>query len=83
MMKDVNKNNGVKKTTKRRNILIVFVLSFMLSPAFSQMDTTLQLISKVDFQEQYELHDGNLIHLMGFTQLISAPLNIPAPTLVF
>lgn len=83
MMKDVNKKNRVKKTAQRRNILVVFALSLMLNPAFGQMDTTLQLISKVDFQEQYELHDGNLIHLMGFTQLISAPLNIPAPTLVF
>ncbi|XOV65830.1 MAG: multicopper oxidase domain-containing protein [Fluviicola sp.] len=73
----------MKKTAKRRNILAGLVLTLLLNPAFGQMDTTLQLISKVDFQEQYELHDGNLIHLMGFAQLISAPLNIPAPTLVF
>ncbi len=59
-------------------LLLVFSLS-----ASAQMDTTVQLISKIDFQEQFELHDGNLIHLMGFTELISAPINIPSPTLIF
>jgi FtsP/CotA-like multicopper oxidase with cupredoxin domain len=61
-------------------VLITLVLS---SQSFSQIDTSLQLISKIDFQEQYELHDGNLIHLMGYTQQISAPIDLPSPTLIF
>ena len=62
----------------------ILVLTLILSNlSFGQIDTTVMLISKVDFQEQYELHDGNLIHLMGYTQTLSAPINIPAPTLIF
>ncbi|GAB5417299.1 MAG: hypothetical protein Crog4KO_28810 [Crocinitomicaceae bacterium] len=51
--------------------------------ASAQMDTSVQLISKVDFQPQYELHDGKLIGLMGYTETLSAPIKIPAPTLTF
>lgn len=65
---------------------ITLALALILATSirgFGQMDTTVMIISKVDFQEQYELHDGNLIHLMGYTQTLSAPINIPAPTLIF
>mmetsp|Transcript_41479 Transcript_41479/g.54578 ORF Transcript_41479/g.54578 Transcript_41479/m.54578 type:complete len:433 (-) Transcript_41479:6-1304(-) len=61
-------------------------LALMLTLCFNtsaQMDTSLQLISKVDFQPQYELHDGKIIGLMGYTKTLSAPINIPAPTLTF
>lgn len=64
------------------NVLLAFTL-VITSFGYAQMDTSVQLVSKIDFQEQYELHDGNLIHLMGFTQLIGAPINIPGPTLTF
>jgi len=61
-----------------------FVLALLpFTSVYSQMDASVQLISKVDFQPQYELEDGNEILLMGYTQTISAPINIPAPTLIF
>ena len=67
----------------RKLMIFTLVLWLQSFSAFAQMDTSLQLISKIDFQEQYELHDGNLIHLMGYTKLISAPINLPSPTLIF
>ncbi|MDB3907597.1 multicopper oxidase domain-containing protein [Crocinitomicaceae bacterium] len=65
-----------------RNVTLALILT-LCSTSYGQIDTSLQLISKIDFQEQFELHDGNLIHLMGYTQLISAPIDLPSPTLIF
>jgi FtsP/CotA-like multicopper oxidase with cupredoxin domain len=47
------------------------------------MDTSVQLISKIDIGPQYELHDGTLIGLMGYTKLLGEPINLPSPTLIF
>ncbi len=67
-----------------RSVILTFALTLTLSfLSFGQMDTSVQLISKIDFQEQFELHDGNLIHLMGYTELISTPIDLPSPTLIF
>lgn len=63
---------------------LIYILSFLVSSSvIGQIDTTVMLISKVDFQPQYELHDGNIIGLMGYSQTIGGALNIPSPTLVF
>ena len=51
--------------------------------AFSQIDTTVSLVSKIDAFPQFQLADGNQIYMMGYTQLIGAPIDIPAPTLNF
>lgn len=51
--------------------------------AQSQIDTSVTLISKIDFQPQYELHDSKEILLMGYSIQIGGGLNLPSPTLEF
>lgn len=68
------------KSVIRKFVVVIAALSFS-SSSFSQIDTSIWLISKVDFQPQYELHDGTQIGLMGYTKTLGAPINIPAPTL--
>lgn len=41
------------------------------------------LVAKTDLNAQYSLWDGKLTKLMGYTRLLSAPINLPAPTLIF
>lgn len=62
--------------------LVVVWLSLPLM-SIGQMDTSVQLISKIDIAPQYELHDGKLIGLMGYTKLLSQPIDLPSPTLIF
>ena len=62
--------------------LITLTLSIS-AVSYAQIDTTVMLISKVDFQPQYELHDGKIIGLMGYTKTLSGAIQIPAPTLIF
>lgn len=76
----LNRWNSWSSGLSRCTLGLLLVLSFSSA---AQIDTSLQLISKVDFQAQYELHDGKLIGLMGYTQTISGSINIPAPTLTF
>lgn len=64
---------------KKYNLLLVVI--FVKFFVFGQIDTTISLISKIDAFPQFELADGNQIYMMGYTQLIGAPINIPAPTL--
>jgi len=71
------------RSDSRCKVFLTTLVLILSSGVNAQIDTSLQLISKIDFQEQFELHDGNLIHLMGYTQLISAPIDLPSPTLVF
>jgi FtsP/CotA-like multicopper oxidase with cupredoxin domain len=56
---------------------------FVNISAFGQIDTTVTLVSKIDAFPQFQLADGNQIYMMGYTQLIGAPIDIPAPTLNF
>lgn len=66
---------------RKRSLIAIFsCLSFL---SLAQMDTTVMLISKVDFQPQYPLHDGNLVELMGYTKTIGGALVLPSPTLEF
>lgn len=66
---------------KMKYIAIIMVgWSFM---GYSQMDTTVTLISKIDFQPQYQLHDGKEILLMGYSVTIGGALKLPSPTLQF
>lgn len=63
---------------------LVVIISVVWAIAVSaQMDTTVQLISKIDIQPQYELYDGKLIGLMGYTKLLGAAIDLPSPTLIF
>lgn len=63
---------------------ITYIFAFLVSSSvFGQIDTSVMLISKVDFQPQYALHDGKIIGLMGYSHTIGGALNIPSPTLVF
>ncbi|MCR9171077.1 MAG: multicopper oxidase domain-containing protein [bacterium] len=70
---------------QQRRISHWVIVAFLLL-AFSgksQIDTSLTLVSKMDFQAQHELHDGNLVHLMGFTETLGAPILLPSKTLIF
>lgn len=60
-------------------IILLIILSWMMS-AVAQ-DTSFLLISKIDIGKNYELPDGNKIHLMGFTEKLSAPITLPSPTI--
>lgn len=66
-----------------RIAITTFVMALIGGISWAQIDTTTTLVSKVDFQDQYELHDGNLIKLMGYTQTLSAAIDLPSPTLRF
>lgn len=63
----------------RTRITIAFLLICVGS--FSQIDTNISLVAKIDAFPQFQLADGNQIYLMGYTQLIGAPIDIPSPTL--
>ena len=66
-----------------RKYTLILAMFFMNTVAFSQIDTTVSLVSKIDAFPQFQLADGNEIYMMGYTQLIGAPIDIPAPTLNF
>ena len=57
--------------------LLVVAFSFITN---AQMDTSITVVSKIDFQPQYELHDGNEILLMGYTASIGGAIDLPSPT---
>ena len=63
--------------------LVVIITVVWATAVSAQMDTTVQLISKIDIQPQYELYDGKLIGLMGYTKLLGEPIDLPSPTLIF
>ena len=48
---------------------------------FSQ-DTTIQLVSKMDVLPGYTLWDGSQTRLMGYTQLLGSPIDLPSPTII-
>ncbi|NRA13026.1 MAG: multicopper oxidase domain-containing protein, partial [Crocinitomicaceae bacterium] len=62
---------------------IAFLICFVSFSGFGQIDTSVTIISKIDFLPQYELHDQNEILLMGFSVNIGGGLNLPSPTLEF
>ncbi len=64
----------------RKGIYTLIMILFAGSGQ-AQIDTNLFLISKVDFQPQYELNDGKLVELMGYSKTIGGALVLPSPTL--
>jgi FtsP/CotA-like multicopper oxidase with cupredoxin domain len=66
-----------------RKYTLILAMFFVNISAFGQIDTTVTLVSKIDAFPQFQLADGNQIYMMGYTQLIGAPIDIPAPTLNF
>lgn len=60
----------------------MFCLVFLNIGSQAQ-DVTKLIFSKMDMAPQYELWDGNSTLLMGFTELMSTPISLPAPTLIF
>jgi len=67
----------------KQHLGILIFWFFLPNLSFGQIDTSVQLISKIDIAPQYELHDSKLIGLMGYTKLLSQPINLPSPTLIF
>lgn len=60
------------------------VIAFCVASAVgSAQVVTKTLIAKMDLTAQHTLYDGTKIMLMGFTELMSQPINIPGPTLEF
>lgn len=66
-----------------RKKLLLLISCFVGISAIGQMDTSVMLISKIDFQPQYELHDGTLVELMGYSKTLGGALVLPSPTLEF
>jgi FtsP/CotA-like multicopper oxidase with cupredoxin domain len=64
-----------------KTIILGCFLLFFAEKSISQ-DTTIQLISKMDFQPNYELWDGNQTLLMGYTELLGDTIDLPSPTIV-
>lgn len=67
----------------RPNKIIAVVLILFNIQVIAQIDVEKMLVSKIDIFEQHTLWDGNKVKLMGYTELIGAPINLPSPTLVF
>lgn len=65
----------------RNTFNIIVFLCAIVTMSFGQMDTTISLVSKIDFSPQYQLHDGNQILLMGYTQSIGGTIDLPSPTI--
>ncbi len=63
--------------------LIAFVLLSMGSFQAKTQVIVEQLFAKMDIAPQYQLWDGNTTMLMGYTELLGAPIDLPSPTLVF
>lgn len=55
----------------------------MVFASVAQQITTTNIFSKMDMGPQHVLWDGTNTMLMGFTSLMSAPIDIPGPTLVY
>lgn len=64
-----------------RTVLYLAFLLLIAVPANAQIDTSLFLISKVDFQPQFVLADGKQVELMGYSKTIGGALILPSPTL--
>ncbi|PCI97260.1 MAG: hypothetical protein COB15_08030 [Flavobacteriales bacterium] len=62
---------------------LFFIISLVLSSSLFGQIIIDRVISKVDLSPQYQLYDGNLVSLMGYTKLIGGAINIPAPTLYY
>lgn len=62
--------------------LITLVFAMLAVSVFGQT-VNKTLISKMDLNPQHILWDGTPIMLMGFTELMSTPIDIPGPTLRF
>lgn len=66
---------------KMKFVILLFVgWSFI---GHSQIDTSVTIISKIDFLPQYQLHDNKEILLMGYSINIGGGLDLPSPTLEF
>ncbi len=65
----------------KRLLILFFVLATTISQA--QIDQTELVISKIDAFDQFTLWDNSQIRMMGYTQTLSAPIDIPSPTLTF
>lgn len=61
-------------------LLIIYLVVSSVSIAQVKIE---RVISKMDLTPQYELSDGNLVRLMGYTKLIGGAIDLPAPTLYF
>lgn len=66
---------------RRYSLILLMMIANLF--AFGQIDTNVTLISKIDAFPQFQLADGNQVYMMGYTKLIGAPIDIPAPTLNF
>lgn len=60
--------------------ILIFIV--MLPSSIWSQDTTIQLISKIDFLPNYFMWDGHQTLLMGYTQTLSEPIGLPSPTIV-
>ncbi|MEZ4938777.1 MAG: multicopper oxidase domain-containing protein [Crocinitomicaceae bacterium] len=66
-----------------KNYLYILIFLFFSSVGRSlAQDTTIQLVSKMDIQPNYTFWDGNQTMLMGYTQLLGAPIELPSPTIM-
>lgn len=65
----------------RYGLSILLLMTCISLRAQTPVETT--LISKIDFQPQYQMWDGEPVYLMGYSYLIGAPLVLPSPTLEF
>ena len=66
-----------------RKLALLISLVLIQFGSIAQIDTNILLISKIDAFPQFQVADGNTIYMMGFTELMGAPIDIPAPTLNF
>lgn len=64
-----------------KHIVLAVVLTAVTG--LKAQTTDFLLHSKMDVWPQYPLHDGNLIRIMGFTELIGTPIDLPSPVLIF
>jgi FtsP/CotA-like multicopper oxidase with cupredoxin domain len=62
---------------------IFFILCVLVSSSLFGQIVIDRVISKVDLSPQYELYDGSLVSLMGYTKLIGGAIDLPAPTLYY
>lgn len=68
------------KNTGLKLLMCMVLFSFQSN---SQIDDEKKLFSKMDVSPQFELWDGNLTMLMGFTELLGGSINLPSPILTF
>lgn len=62
---------------------IILILAVIVSVTCKSQVVSQLLYSKMDAFPQYNLWDGNTTMLMGFTELVGTPINLPSPVLIF